>query len=210
MKKNILVGQSGGPTAVINASLYGIIKEAAAHSEQIGSVYGMINGIEGFLSGHIMDLSKELSDEDLELLRLTPAAYLGSCRYKLPENLDASVYTLLFEKFEQLNIGAVFYIGGNDSMDTADKLSRWAAHNNKEISFIGVPKTIDNDLPVTDHTPGYGSAARYVASTVREIVLDASVYQQPAVTIVELMDVMQAGSPLPAVLPANSRETIHY
>lgn len=97
MKKNILVGQSGGPTAVINASLYGIIKEAAAHSEQIGSVYGMINGIEGFLSGHIMDLSKELSDEDLELLRLTPAAYLGSCRYKLPENLDASVYTLLFE-----------------------------------------------------------------------------------------------------------------
>ncbi len=163
MKKNILVGQSGGPTAVINASLYGIIKEAAAHSEQIGSVYGMINGIEGFLSGHIMDLSKELSDEDLELLRLTPAAYLGSCRYKLPENLDASVYTLLFEKFEQLNIGAVFYIGGNDSMDTADKLSRWAAHNNKEISFIGVPKTIDNDLPVTDHTPGYGSAARYVA-----------------------------------------------
>ena len=187
MKKNILVGQSGGPTAVINASLYGIIKEAAAHSEQIGSVYGMINGIEGFLSGHIMDLSKELSDEDLELLRLTPAAYLGSCRYKLPENLDASVYTLLFEKFEQLNIGAVFYIGGNDSMDTADKLSRWAAHNNKEISFIGVPKTIDNDLPVTDHTPGYGSAARYVASTVREIVLDASVYQQPAVTIVELM-----------------------
>lgn len=95
-------------------------------------------------------------------------------------------------------------------MDTADKLSRWAAHNNKEISFIGVPKTIDNDLPVTDHTPGYGRAARYVASTVREIVLDASVYQQPAVTIVELMDVMQAGSPLPAVLPANSRETIHY
>ena len=149
MKKNILVGQSGGPTAVINASLYGIIKEAAAHSEQIGSVYGMINGIEGFLSGHIMDLSKELSDEDLELLRLTPAAYIGSFRYKLP--------------------------------------SRWAAHNNKEISFIGVPKTIDNDLPVTDHTPGYGSAARYVASTVREIVLDASVYQQPAVTIVELM-----------------------
>ena len=187
MKKNILVGQSGGPTAVINASLYGIIKEAAAHSEQIGSVYGMINGIEGFLSGHIMDLSKELSDEDLELLRLTPAAYLGSCRYKLPESLEDPVYPELFRKFEEMNIGWFFYIGGNDSMDTADKLSRWAAHNNKEISFIGVPKTIDNDLPVTDHTPGYGSAARYVASTVREIVLDASVYQQPAVTIVELM-----------------------
>ena len=111
MSKNILVGQSGGPTAVINASLYGIIKEAAAHCDKVGHVYGMINGIEGFLSGHVMDLSAELADEDLELLRLTPAAYLGSCRYKLPENLDASVYTLLFEKFEQLNIGAVFYIG---------------------------------------------------------------------------------------------------
>ena len=97
---------------MINASLYGIIKEAAAHCDKAGHVYGMINGIEGFLSGHVMDLSAELSDEDLELLRLTPAAYLGSCRYKLPENLDASVYTLLFEKFEQLNIGAVFYIGG--------------------------------------------------------------------------------------------------
>ena len=119
-------------------------------------------------------------------LRLTPAAYLGSCRYKLLKIWMLRLHPS-FEKFEQLNIGAVFYIGGNDSMDTADKLSRWAAHNNKEISFIGVPKTIDNDLPVTDHTPGYGSAARYVASTVREIVLDASVYQQPAVTIVELM-----------------------
>ena len=100
MKKNILVGQSGGPTAVINASLYGIIKEAAAHSEQIGSVYGMINGIEGFLSGHIMDLSKELSDEDLKLLRITQEDYIGSCRYKLPDNLHASVDTIIFEKFE--------------------------------------------------------------------------------------------------------------
>lgn len=147
----------------------------------------MINGIEGFLSGHTINLSAELSKEDLELLRLTPAAYLGSCRYKLPENMDASVYPLLFEKFKAMNIGAVFYIGGNDSMDTADKLSRYAAMAKEDIVFIGVPKTIDNDLPVTDHTPGYGSAARYVASTVREIVLDASVYQQPAVTIIELM-----------------------
>jgi len=188
LKKNILVGQSGGPTAVINASLYGIIKEAAAHSEQIGSVYGMINGIEGFLSGHIMDLSKELSDEDLELLRLTPAAYLGSCRYKLPENLDASVYTLLFEKFEQLNIGAVFYIGGNDSMDTVSKLSRYAEKVDSSIRFIGVPKTIDNDLVETDHTPGCGSAAKYVATTVREIATDASVYDnKKSVTIVEIM-----------------------
>ena len=185
MKKNILVGQSGGPTAVINASLYGIIKEAAAHSEQIGSVYGMINGIEGFLSGHIMDLSKELSDEDLELLRLTPAAYLGSCRYKLPENLDASVYTLLFEKFEQLNIGAVFYIGGNDSMDTADKLSRWAAHNNKEISFIGVPKTIDNDIYGTDMTFGFYSAVNIASDAIDCIHTTASSHNR--VFIVEVM-----------------------
>lgn len=187
MKKNILVGQSGGPTAVINASLYGVIREGLSHSDRIQQVYGMVNGIEGFLSGRTINLSAELSPEELELLRLTPAAYLGSCRYKLPENLDASVYPLLFEKFKALNIGAVFYIGGNDSMDTVDKLSRYAAQANEDISFIGIPKTIDNDLPVTDHTPGYGSAARYVASTVREIVLDASVYQQPAVTIIELM-----------------------
>ena len=187
MKKNILVGQSGGPTAVINASLYGIIKEAAAHSEQIGSVYGMINGIEGFLSGHIMDLSKELSDEDLELLRLTPAAYLGSCRYKLPENLDASVYTLLFEKFEQLNIGAVFYIGGNDSMDTVLKLSDYAAKIKSDIRIIGVPKTIDNDLCMIDHTPGFGSAAKYIASTMLEIAHDTFIYAVKSVTIVEIM-----------------------
>ena len=189
MSKNILVGQSGGPTAVINASLYGIIKEAAAHCDKVGHVYGMINGIEGFLSGHVMDLSAELSDEDLELLRLTPAAYLGSCRYKLPENLDASVYTLLFEKFEQLNIGAVFYIGGNDSMDTADKLSRWAANNHKDISFIGVPKTIDNDLALTDHTPGFGSAAKYIAASTKEVIRDAEglTYKKNMITIMEIM-----------------------
>lgn len=189
MKKNILVGQSGGPTAVINASLYGIIKEAAAHSEQIGSVYGMINGIEGFLSGHIMDLSKELSDEDLELLRLTPAAYLGSCRYKLPENLDASVYTLLFEKFEQLNIGAVFYIGGNDSMDTIKKLSDFAILTGQKQKFLGVPKTIDNDLALTDHTPGFGSAAKYIGASTKEVIRDAQglTYKKSMITIMEVM-----------------------
>lgn len=187
MKKNILVGQSGGPTAVINASLYGVITEGLAHSDEVNTVYGMLNGIEGFLSGHIVNLSQTLSPEERELLKLTPAAYLGSCRYKLPENLDAPVYSLLFEKFEALEIGCFLYIGGNDSMDTVDKLSRFGALRGSSISFIGVPKTIDNDLPVTDHTPGYGSAAKYVASAVREISLDASVYQQKAVTIIELM-----------------------
>ena len=185
--KNVIVGQSGGPTAVINGSLYGVVKEALAHEGEIGHVYGMIHGIEGFLQDKYMDMGKELTGEELELLKLTPAAYLGSCRFKLPEDLTASFYQTIFEKFEALDIGYFFYIGGNDSMDTVSKLSRYGAQVGSEIRFIGIPKTIDNDLIETDHTPGYASAAKYVASTVREIVLDASVYQQKAVTIVELM-----------------------
>ena len=183
--KNIIVGQSGGPTAVINASLYGVVTEGLK-SSGVGTVYGMVNGIEGFLGGHYMDLSG-LSAEDLEVLRLTPAAYLGSCRYKLPEDPHSPVYPTLFQKFERMDIGALFYIGGNDSMDTVSKLSRYAASVGSDIRFIGIPKTIDNDLIMTDHTPGYGSAAKYMASTVREIALDASVYQQRSVTIVEIM-----------------------
>lgn len=186
MKKNIIVGQSGGPTAVINASLYGVIKEGIAHGDQIGAVYGMIHGIEGFMAGRVMELSA-LEEDELELLKLTPAAYLGSCRYKLPEDLSDICYQELFEKFRQMDIGYFFYIGGNDSMDTVSKLARYAASNDIDVKVIGIPKTIDNDLIMTDHTPGYGSAAKYVASTVREIVLDSSVYQQKAVTIVELM-----------------------
>ena len=187
MKKNIIVGQSGGPTAVINASLCGVIREGKCHPEQIGTVYGMINGIEGFLAGKYMDLSSGLSEEELELLKMTPAAFLGSCRFKLPEALSSEFYPTLFNKFEELNIGYFFYIGGNDSMDTVSKLSRYANGIGSDIRFIGIPKTIDNDLVGTDHTPGFGSAAKYVGSTVREITLDASVYQQKSVTIVELM-----------------------
>ena len=187
MKKNIIVGQSGGPTAVINASLCGVIREGKCHPEQIGTVYGTINGIEGFLAGKYMDLSSGLSEEELELLKMTPAAFLGSCRFKLPEALSSEFYPTLFNKFEELNIGYFFYIGGNDSMDTVSKLSRYANGIGSDIRFIGIPKTIDNDLVGTDHTPGFGSAAKYVASTVREITLDASVYQQKSVTIVELM-----------------------
>jgi 6-phosphofructokinase 1 len=186
MKKNAIVGQSGGPTAVINASLYGIIKEGMAH-EEIGRVYGMINGIEGFMSGNYMDLTNDLTADELELLKLTPAAYLGSCRYKLPDDLSSPFYPALFEKFRVMEIGYFFYIGGNDSMDTVSKLSRYASHHQSDIRFIGIPKTIDNDLVLTDHTPGYASAAKYVADTVREIVLDATVYQQKSVTIIELM-----------------------
>lgn len=186
-KKNLIVGQSGGPTAVINSSLYGVVKEALAHPDQIGQVYGMINGIEGFLGGTMLDFREALPGEKLSWLKHTPGAYLGSCRYKLPESLEDPVYPLLFKKFQELNIGWFFYIGGNDSMDTVSKLSRYAAQIHSDIRVIGEPKTIDNDLVHTDHTPGYGSAAKYVASTVREIVLDASVYEKKSVTIVEIM-----------------------
>lgn len=186
-KKNLIVGQSGGPTAVINSSLYGVVSEGIAHSDEIGEVYGMVNGIEGFLEDRILNFREALPGEQLDYLKHTPGAYLGSCRYKLPESLEDPVYPLLFQKFEEMNIGWFFYIGGNDSMDTVSKLSRYAAKTGSSIRVIGEPKTIDNDLVHTDHTPGYGSAAKYVASTVREITLDASVYEKKSVTIIEIM-----------------------
>lgn len=187
MKKNILVGQSGGPTAVINASLYGVIVEGMDHLDEIEHVYGMVHGMEGFLKDDYIDLSEDLTQKELELVKLTPAAYLGSCRYKLPADMTSPVYPTVFRKLNALDVGYFFYIGGNDSMDTVSKLSRYGAQIGSSIRFMGIPKTIDNDLMLTDHTPGYGSAAKYVASTVREICLDASVYNQPAVTIIELM-----------------------
>ena len=188
MKKNAIVGQSGGPTAVINASLYGVVYEALNREDVIGTIYGMINGIEGFLNENMMDMKPFEVNGELELIKTTPGSYLGSCRYKLPEDLTDAVYPQLFEKFEKYNIGYFFYIGGNDSMDTVSKLSRYAETVNSEIRFIGIPKTIDNDLVLTDHTPGFGSAAKYVASTVREIAIDASVYDnKKSVTIVEIM-----------------------
>lgn len=188
MKKNIIIGQSGGPTAVINASLYGAAAEALNREDSFGTVYGMINGIEGFLEGRVIDMEPLERSGELSLIRTTPGAYLGSCRYKLPEDLNDKVYPLLFEKFEEYNIGYFLYIGGNDSMDTVSKLSRYAGKTGSDIRFIGVPKTIDNDLVLTDHTPGFGSAAKYVASTVREIAADAAVYDNKrSVTIVEIM-----------------------
>ena len=186
MKKNVIVGQSGGPTAVINCSLYGVVTGGYA-DPQVGSVYGMINGIEGFLKGKFIDFQKMQNDGSLERLTTTPGAFLGSCRYKLPEDLGDAVYPEILKKLEALNIGCFCYIGGNDSMDTVSKLSRYAAAAGSGIRFIGVPKTIDNDLVLTDHTPGYGSAARYVAEVVREIVYDAAVYDSKSVTIVEIM-----------------------
>lgn len=188
MKKNAVVGQSGGPTAVINASLYGTVYEALNREDEIGTVYGMINGIEGFLNDQVMDMAPLEESKELELIRTTPGSYLGSCRYKLPEDLNDPVYPQLFARFEAYNIGYFFYIGGNDSMDTVSKLSRYAEKISSDIRVIGIPKTIDNDLVETDHTPGFGSAAKYVASTVREIAIDASVYDnKKSVTIVEIM-----------------------
>ena len=186
--RNLLVAQSGGPTAAINATVAGVVS-CAVLSGKVDHIYGAVNGIEGVLAEKFLDLGKKLdSAEKISLLMQTPAAALGSCRYKLPEDLTDAVYPQLFEKFEKYNIGYFFYIGGNDSMDTVSKLSRYAETVDSEIRFIGIPKTIDNDLVLTDHTPGFGSAAKYVASTVREIAIDASVYDnKKSVTIVEIM-----------------------
>ncbi|SHJ80219.1 6-phosphofructokinase [Hespellia stercorisuis] len=188
MKKNVIVGQSGGPTAVINGSLYGTVCEALRKTDDFEHVYGMLNGIEGFLHDKMMDMSTLAETGELELLKTTPGSYLGSCRYKLPEDLSDPVFPHLFEKFKQYNIGYFFYIGGNDSMDTVSKLSRYASQTGSDIRILGLPKTIDNDLVETDHTPGFASAAKYVASTVREISIDASVYDnKKSVTIIEIM-----------------------
>ncbi|MBO5909459.1 MAG: diphosphate--fructose-6-phosphate 1-phosphotransferase, partial [Clostridia bacterium] len=188
---NVVIGQSGGPTAAINATLSGVIRGALKAKKQgiVETVYGMRNGIEGFLNENLVDLSARFADEaDLKALELTPAAALGSCRKKMksPEE-DIATYEKLFELFKKYNIRYFFYIGGNDSMDTVLKLSAYAESHDYEMRVIGVPKTIDNDLMATDHTPGFGSAAKYVAVTVKEILRDISVYSMKAVTIVEIM-----------------------
>ena len=188
LKANAIVGQSGGPTAAINATLSGIIR-ASADSENIEKLYGMKNGIEGLIDGKIVDISYLFGDEkSLYTLESTPAAALGSCRKKLPtcgENKE--IYEKILSHLKSFNIRYLFYIGGNDSMDTVKKLSEYFEANNCEISVIGVPKTIDNDLCITDHAPGYGSAAKYVATAVYEISRDSAVYTVDAVTIIELM-----------------------
>jgi 6-phosphofructokinase 1 len=152
-------------------------------------VLGMRYGIEGFLAGRILHLDRTLgSPMDVELLRRTPASFLGSCRFMLPRpEDDPAFYRDAFAKLEAARVGAVFYIGGNDSMDTIEKLSRWGKEHHSDIRFIGIPKTIDNDLVGTDHTPGYGSAAKFIATTTREITRDSSVYDLKSVTFIEIM-----------------------
>ncbi len=185
--KNCIIGQSGGPTAVINASLCGAAKAASA-SNKIGRVYGAEHGIQGVIDEKFIDMEEILkSEKEEKLLKNTPASFLGSCRYKLPADFNDGIYKKIFEVFEKYNIGYFFYIGGNDSMDTVSKLSEYAEKVGYDIKIIGIPKTIDNDLMETDHTPGFGSAAKYLAVTVREIGLDSEVYFLNSVTIIEVM-----------------------
>ena len=187
MGKNAIVGQSGGPTSVINASLAGVFESCKSRGAEI--VYGMCNGVAGLLEERVVDLSTVLTDDlDIELLKRTPSSFLGSCRYKLPDwHDDETVYKKLFAILEKLNIGYFFYIGGNDSMDTIGKLAEYGNRIQSDIRFMGVPKTIDNDLMVTDHTPGYGSAAKYIGVVMKEIIRDATVYGTNYVTVVEIM-----------------------
>ena len=189
MKGNVIVGQSGGPTAAINSSLAGVYRTAKDRGAK--KVYGMLHGIQGLLKERYIDLSEHITNElDVELLKRTPAAYLGSCRYKLPEiHENRDVYEKIFEILNKLEIEAFIYIGGNDSMDTIKKLSDYAIVTGQPTRFVGCPKTIDNDLALTDHTPGYGSAAKYIGTSVKEIIRDGFCleYEKGVVTIVEIM-----------------------
>ena len=206
--RTILVGQSGGPTAAINASLAGVVRAAHAHGLR---VLGMRNGIQGFLDGNVIDLVEALElevselettkqaptnsgEKNLQLLRKTPSSWLGSCRFKLPEladNLESAAISPIYQQIDaqlkKYQVDAVLYIGGNDSMDTTDKLSRYFAQIESHVRVIGVPKTIDNDLEGTDHTPGFGSAARFVASVTAELTRDGGVYNSKNVTFIEAM-----------------------
>ena len=185
---NCIIGQSGGPTAAINASLSGVL-QGILENDLYNKVYGMVNGIEGLLQGKYLDLSERFQTlEQLDQLTHTPSMYLGSCRFKLPTCEHSEViYRDLFRFFETHDIQTVFYIGGNDSMDTVLKLSDYAKAHHYDVNVIGIPKTIDNDLPITDHTPGFGSAAKFVATSILEIAHDTYIYNIPSVTIVEIM-----------------------
>lgn len=189
LRGNAIVGQSGGPTAAINATLAGVIRGALEHCDVIEKIYGMRNGIEGFLEERIVDLTEFFEDTTkLDTLELTPAAALGSCRKKLRDfESDRETYERLLSLFKKYDIRYFFYIGGNDSMDTVLKISKFMEDHSYEMRIIGVPKTVDNDLATTDHTPGFGSAAKFVATTMKEILRDVNVYTVKAVTIVEIM-----------------------
>ena len=187
LQGNALVGQSGGPTPVINATLAGVIKECG-FSKEIECLYGLKNGIEGLFGERFIDLGKDFKNQDYLLLTQTPSSALGSCRYRLPnQNSNINTYEKIGEIFEKYNIRYFFYIGGNDSMDTVSKLFNYFKSTSFDVRIAGIPKTIDNDLVITDHTPGFGSSAKLIATAVKEIACDISCYTQRSVTIIELM-----------------------
>lgn len=186
-KVNAVVGQSGGPTAAINATLCGVILGANI-SREINTLYGMENGITGLIDDRLFSLNYLFGQEKaLCRLAVTPGCALGSVRYRLPSDFCSTVYERIFDNLIKRHIKYFFYIGGNDSMDTVSRLNAYATKNGIDISFIGIPKTIDNDLVLTDHTPGYGSCAKYVATVTCELACDISVYREPSVTFLEVM-----------------------
>lgn len=211
---NAVVGQSGGPTSAINSSLFGIIK-ASLENEKIATLYGMKNGIEGFLREEFLDLSRIFSDKvKLSLLQNTPSSILGSCRMRLPKaDESAVIYEKILKILKKYNIKYFFYIGGNDSMDTVSKLSEYIKSQPYDVKIIGIPKTIDNDLMCTDHAPGFGSAAKYVATVTSEILRDVSVYAKKSVTLIELMGRdtgwLASASALPGALNGNGVDLIY-
>ena len=208
---NIAVAQSGGPTCAINASLVGVFRQALL-TEEIDAVFGSINGIEGMIGDELINLKTIIrTNRDMELLRQTPSTVLGSCRYKLPSyEEEPEVYEKIHSTLKAHRISIFLYIGGNDSMDTVVKLSAYMKHVGSDIKIVGIPKTIDNDLPITDHTPGFGSAAKYDAATTQEIIRDSSVYSIPSVTIIEIMG-RHSGwlAASTCVLRANGEEAPH-
>jgi 6-phosphofructokinase 1 len=186
--KNLLVAQSGGPTAAINATLAGVLQGVRA-SGKVDKVYGAKNGIEGAIKDNLIDLNEVVKDtKAMDTLTYTPSSALGTCRYKMKDwRKDEEPYKKIIETFYKYEIKYFIYIGGNDSMDTVDKLSEYCKLNQHDFIIMGAPKTVDNDLNLTDHSPGFGSAAKYIATTISELASDISAYDIPAVTIVEIM-----------------------
>ena len=201
--KNCLVLQSGGPTSVINSSLYGIIHEAKNHKDKIDKIYGSLYGIDGILEDEIINID----DLDDPLLFQTPGAILGSTRHNLPTNSDDNIYKNIYETLNKYNIGYLFIIGGNDSMDSANKINKYLIKSNIDIKVIGIPKTIDNDIEGIDHTPGYGSAAKYIANTIKLIKQDTKCYKKGRITVVEIMG-RDAGWLTAAAALSNSADMI--
>lgn len=187
LKGNLLFGQSGGPTSVINSSAAGVFLEALDHPDIIPRVFGMRHGIEGVLKDELYDIGQE-DREELELLLGTPSSALGTCRYKLADpDQDDRDYQRILEVFRRHNIRYFFYNGGNDSMDTCLKVSHYLASQDYECRVIGIPKTVDNDLMATDHCPGFGSAARYLTTSIAEVWQDTHAYQRPMAVVFEIM-----------------------